>query len=207
MIKRWDRTVTSLVAALCLYPACMGGQASADSPPVDPAVKTLRVLILSGPGGHDWCATTSFLRQVLSDTGRFDVRVCESPAGLNARTLRDFDVLVDASGASASRNNPEGEIARFVDSGKGLVVTYEALVASTSTHKLDGVKGPAGEGAGKVVRECWPAVAAGRRAPGRPFPGGENRPARTRDQAGHADPVPDSRRASWRHGRSTLGPR
>ena len=107
-----------------------------------PADKTLRVLILSGPGGEDWLAKTSFLRQILTDTGRFDVRVCETPAGLTARTLLDFDVLVDLSGGSAIRHDPEGEIARFVATGKGLVITHSAL---------------AGQDSATTPQGCWPA--------------------------------------------------
>ena len=45
----------------------------------------LRVLLLSGRNNHDWRTTTPFLRQLLVDTGRFDVRVVEEPAGLTAR--------------------------------------------------------------------------------------------------------------------------
>ena len=45
----------------------------------------LRVLLLSGRNNHDWRTTTPFLRQLLVDTGRFDVRVVEEPAGLDRR--------------------------------------------------------------------------------------------------------------------------
>ena len=41
----------------------------------------VRVLILSGRNNHDWRTTTPFLRKLLTDSGRFDVRVCEEPAG------------------------------------------------------------------------------------------------------------------------------
>ena len=139
MFTPQGRTVAACGAAICLLAAGLVGKASAASVASYPADKTLRVLILSGPGGHDWRATTSFLRQILTDTGRFDVRVCEGPAGPKAQTLANFDVLVDASGGSASRNDPEGEIARFVESGKGLVITYGALAEEkpgTTAHGL-----------------------------------------------------------------------
>ena len=155
------RAVAARGAALCLFAAGLFGQASAADLASQPADKILRVLILSGSGGHDWQATTSFLRQVLTDTGRFDVRVCETSAGLSARTLADFDVLVDLSGASAARNDPEGEIARFVESGKGLVVAHGALTASMSAANLDDKKEPAGEDAGKTAERCWPAFSPG----------------------------------------------
>ena len=55
----------------------------------------LSALILSGDGSHDWRTTTGFLRKLLTDSGRFEVRVNESLAGLTARTLAGFDVVVD----------------------------------------------------------------------------------------------------------------
>ena len=55
----------------------------------------MRVLILTGEGEHAWRETTPVLRRILADTGRFDVKVCESANGLNAQTLAGFDVLVD----------------------------------------------------------------------------------------------------------------
>ncbi len=161
MITQSNRAVVARIAALYLFAACLCGRAAADGLSAEPAAKTLRVLILSGPGGQDWQASTAFLRQVLTGTGRFDVRVCETPAGLRARTLQDFDVLVDVSGGSATRNDPEGEIARFVESGKGLVVAHGALAASTATHNLDAKKEPAGENPGKTVQRCWPAFSPG----------------------------------------------
>ena len=42
----------------------------------------IRVLILSGRNNHDWRTTTPFLRKILVDSGRFDVRVEEEPAGI-----------------------------------------------------------------------------------------------------------------------------
>jgi type 1 glutamine amidotransferase len=114
-------------AILRLFAAYLVGQSSAASLASQPADKTLQALILSGPVDHDWLATTSFVRQILADTGRFNVRVCEAPNALQARRLAEFDVLVDLAGRSASTNDPEGEIARFVESGKGLVVTHGAL--------------------------------------------------------------------------------
>ena len=54
----------------------------------------LRVLLLSGRNNHDWRTTTPLLRQLLVDTGRFDVRVVEKPDGLTGRTLAVYDLVV-----------------------------------------------------------------------------------------------------------------
>jgi uncharacterized protein len=54
----------------------------------------VRVLILTGRNNHAWRETTPFLRQVLTSTGRFDVRVMEEPGELNAGTLRPYDLHI-----------------------------------------------------------------------------------------------------------------
>src|SRR5712675_1776386 len=74
----------------------------------------LRILILSGGEGRDWRSSTSFLRQLLVETARCDVRVCESAAGITAETLAAFDVVVDDySGARLGRATEEA-LAAFV---------------------------------------------------------------------------------------------
>src|ERR1700680_4766517 len=95
MFSRIERAVPAGCMAVCLLAGSLFGQAPANGTLPRPAAGPLRVLIISGQGDHDWRATTPFLRRILVDTGRFDVRVCESPAGLTDRTLADFDVLVD----------------------------------------------------------------------------------------------------------------
>src|SRR5258706_14790445 len=105
----------------------------------------LRVLILAGAGTHDWQATTAFLRQLLTDSGRFDVRVNETPAGVTASALASFDVVVsDCSGASLTAET-ERALDAFVSSGKGLVVTRGELAgepaSSTWTQLIKAAEG------------------------------------------------------------------
>ncbi len=90
----------------------------------------LRALILSGEGSHDWRTTTPFLRQLLLDSGRFDVRVSESPAGLTAKTLAGFDVVMDDYSGPRLGTETEKALEAFVAAGKGLVVTHGGLSAS-----------------------------------------------------------------------------
>jgi type 1 glutamine amidotransferase len=111
-------------------------------------------LILSGQGDHDWRATTPFLRKMLTDTGRFDVRVCEIPDGVTDRTLAGFDVLVDHSGASALESDTEKVIAGFVESGKGLVITHGALGSSIGVHRPDGDRPESA----RTVPGYWPVL-------------------------------------------------
>lgn len=85
-----------------------------------------RALILSGRNNHDWRMTTPVLRRVLVDSGRFDVRVNEEPAGITADTLAAYDVVVlDYNGPRWGRVS-EMALADFVRSGKGLVVVHGA---------------------------------------------------------------------------------
>ena len=107
----------------------LAGRLLAQAPANEPAVQTglIRVLILSGQNDHDWRQTTPFLRQALANTGRFDVRVCESPAGLTPETLAAFDVLVDDYAGPRWGNSTEQAVQSFVKSGKGLVAVHAAL--------------------------------------------------------------------------------
>lgn len=88
----------------------------------------LHALILSGGGAHDWQTTTAFLRQQMTASGRFDVRVCESPAGITAETLAPFDVIVDDYQGPRLGSATEAALEAFINSGKGLVLTRNALL-------------------------------------------------------------------------------
>jgi type 1 glutamine amidotransferase len=151
MVAGMERAVT----AVYLLAASLSGSAGPTETPARPGNPALRVLILSGCGDHKWRATTPFLRHLLTDTGRFHVWVCESPAGLATRTLTDFDVLVDDGGGAGADSETEKTIAAFVASGKGLVVTHGALSSCTGRNRLDGSKHPAPTAPG-----YWPALAS-----------------------------------------------
>ena len=105
--------------------------AIAESPNSGTPVAASRVLILTGGSGHHWRGTSAILRRILEASGRFDVRICESYAGLTARTLADFDVVVDHHAGPPLDGDTERAIAEFVKSGKGLVVTHGAIAASS----------------------------------------------------------------------------
>jgi type 1 glutamine amidotransferase len=125
MSSRIDRGVLACgIAASFLLECVEGGHAAAGSP--------LRVLILSGEGSAGGGATTPALQGLLAGTGRFDVRVCESPVGLSAGTLERFDLLVDNGAGLTSGGDTEKAVAGFVASGKGLVVARGALGGSAA---------------------------------------------------------------------------
>jgi type 1 glutamine amidotransferase len=127
MFTRIDRAIAERVATLWLLVVIVPGPALAGGADERPKSDALRVLILSGKGDHDWRASTRFLREILTEAGRFDVRVCEVPGVLDIKTLESFDVIVDDAGASAPGSDSGGVIARLVASGKGLVVTHGAI--------------------------------------------------------------------------------
>src|SRR6266568_3784364 len=167
--RRYSRTVKSAIqssrnclagATLLLLLAVNSlAQPAKNAPSASPAM--LRALILSGEGSHDWRTTTPFLRQLLLDSGRFDVRVNESPAGLTAKTLTGFDVVVDDYCGPRLGNEAEKALEAFVGSGKGLVVTHGGLALP---ERLPGEK--VWPGFAKLTRVSWPAnSAAGAEAP------------------------------------------
>ena len=90
------------------------------------AAEPIRALIFSGRNNHEWRVTTPVIREILQQTGRFDVRVSEEPAGTSARTLAEYDVLIlDYNGVRWGEAAEQG-VEQFVRSGKGLVAVHAA---------------------------------------------------------------------------------
>lgn len=84
----------------------------------------IRTLILSGQNNHNWRVTTPYLRELLTGSGRFDVRVDEEPSALNPAALANYDlIMVDYQGPRWG-TTAEHAVAEFVRSGKGLVVVH-----------------------------------------------------------------------------------
>ncbi|MBI3682957.1 MAG: ThuA domain-containing protein [Acidobacteria bacterium] len=108
----------------------------------------LGALIISGRNNHDWRETTPFLRQALDATGRFDVRVTEEAAGLNASALGACQVLVLNYNGKRWGATAENAVEQFVRSGKGMVVVHGASYAFGEmevlgdNHKRTGVFEP-----------------------------------------------------------------
>lgn len=111
----------------------------------------VRVLILSGRNNHDWRSTTPFLRKILVDSGRFDVRVEEEPVGITAATLAAYDVLVlDYQGPRWGKVT-EDAVTDFVRQGKGLVAVHGANYAFTGLEVLADHHVPSG-----LKQPPWP---------------------------------------------------
>ena len=91
-----------------------------------PDPNKIKVLIFSGWNNHEWRQTTPYLKGILLDSGRFDVRVQEWPAGATARTLEPFDTIVLDYCGPRWGEAAEAAVENFVRSGKGLVVVHAA---------------------------------------------------------------------------------
>jgi type 1 glutamine amidotransferase len=100
-----------------------------NSPGSSAGPQRFSALILFGGGTGDGRATSDFLRDLLLDSGRFDVRVNEAPEGITAKSLAAFDVVVDAYAGPNLGKPAEKALQKFVHNGKGLVLTHVALAA------------------------------------------------------------------------------
>ncbi len=144
------RLLTFSAACAVLLAAFTAAFAENGAPPAVP----LRVLILSGAGKHDWQTTTPFLRRLLTESERFDVRVTEAPAGFTAETLSPYDVVVDDYCGPRWGKISEDALQEFVRAGKGLVVTHGALPSFAAKEAL-------WPGFAEMTHLTWPPENAG----------------------------------------------
>lgn len=111
----------------------------------------LRVLILSGRNNHEWRTSTPFLRKILTDTGRFDVRVDEEPSGITADSLSPYHLVVLDYQGPRWGGQAEEALAGFVRQGKGLVVFHGASYAFSGLEVLGDQHASTG-----IHEEPWP---------------------------------------------------
>jgi type 1 glutamine amidotransferase len=101
------------------------------SPPPDP--NKIQVLILTGQHVHPWKETTPLLKQILEDTGKFEVRINEEPRGMGPETLANYDLVVinyyNRGAKERWGERAESALQSFVASGKGLIIYHLALGA------------------------------------------------------------------------------
>ena len=111
----------------------------------------IRVLIFSGRNNHDWRASTPYLARILGAAGRFDVRVCEEPAGTTPETLAPYDALVVDYCGPRWGEVTEKAVESFIKSGKGMVVVHGASYGFSGLEVL----GDRHVGTG-IKEEPWP---------------------------------------------------
>jgi type 1 glutamine amidotransferase len=106
--------------------------------------KEIKVLIITGDHGHDWKATTPFIRDFLSKAG-MKVDVTETPhKDLTADNLAKYDVLLlnykdTRKGGPDTRWSEENKQAfgDAVKGGKGLLVYHHASSAFVDRSEFD----------------------------------------------------------------------
>lgn len=138
------RTPWSLVCWIVALFAMVGVMmmpAGAQSPAAAPSPTSLSALILTGHGTHDWKSSEDHLRTLLTGSGRFTVKVTETPVGLSAETLTPFDlVIADCLGADLGAVTIQA-LASRIASGKGIAITHHGLTSLASSSELQRVLG------------------------------------------------------------------
>jgi uncharacterized protein len=109
----------------------LAGISAAAQPPQD---RKINVLIITGQDKHPWREASPYLKDLLNQTGRFDVRVTEEFRGATAETLQPYDVAVlvysDEKLGIPEWSAPTKEaLLGFVRSGGGLVVYHHSAAS------------------------------------------------------------------------------
>ena len=115
---------------LILLAACASAMAQSSGT----APSRLQVLIITGQDKHPWREASPYLKSLLEETGRFEVRTTEEFKGAGAETLRPYDVAVlvysdeklDVPDWSSATKEA---LLEFVRSGKGLVVYHHSAAS------------------------------------------------------------------------------
>ena len=133
------RCILSLLAAL--LGTLIASSAATPAPESPPKI---RVLLITGDDvspGHDWLSCAVATREVLLESGDFEVSVIGSPAILEkAAHLEDIDVIYFSmfnARTPTISDDAKQSLLDFVKSGKGLVVTH---LASASFPEWDEFK-------------------------------------------------------------------
>lgn len=98
--------------------------------------KPIKTLIFSGHNNHEWRLTTPFLKETLANSGRFDVRVIEEPAGITERTLAGYELIVLDFNGPRWGAATEAAVDSFVRSGGGIVGIHGAGYAFAGLQVL-----------------------------------------------------------------------
>ena len=122
MNRRIRHSIVITALAFCGFSA----DATIPANAADLPDKPLRALILAGQDAPGAEGTTSDLKRILAESGRFDVRICESTDGLSVSTFNPFDLVVVAT-SLAKKHETTKAIAAYVAAGKGVLVAQSAL--------------------------------------------------------------------------------
>src|ERR1700742_2651821 len=96
--------------------------------------RKIQVLIITGQDKHPWREASPYLKDLLNQTGKFEVRVTEEFRGATTETLAPYDVAVLVY-SDEKMNIPEwsdttkNALLAFVRGGKGLVVYHHSAAS------------------------------------------------------------------------------
>lgn len=157
--------VMALVAMVAVV-FCMGANPAAKPAPI-------KVLLITGDdvSAHPWREISETTREILVDSGKFDVKVSEDPLILESETaLKDYDVIVFTIFAQKLGDLPgqaQENLLNYVKGGKGFFVQHLATASFPKWEefgKLCGRKwvmgtsghGPRSDFTSKIVDEEHP---------------------------------------------------
>jgi type 1 glutamine amidotransferase len=129
-----------------LLPVLIMAAVIALSAQTPPASNKIQVLIITGQDKHPWRETTPYLREILTQTGRFEVRVTEEFRHGNLESLAPYDVAVlnysdeKLDVPSWSPTAKEALLA-FVRSGKGVVVYHHSAASFQDWEEFEKLGG------------------------------------------------------------------
>ena len=94
----------------------------------------IQALIITGQDKHPWREASPYLKDLLSQSGRFEVRVTEELRGATAETLQPYDVAIlvysdEKLGIPEWSDTTKNALLDFVRSGKGLVVYHHSAAS------------------------------------------------------------------------------
>jgi type 1 glutamine amidotransferase len=94
----------------------------------------IQVLIITGQDAHPWREASPFLRDILTETGKFEVRVTEEFRGSSLETLIPYDVAVlvysdEKLDIQKWSQSTRDALTTYVSSGKGLVVYHHSAAS------------------------------------------------------------------------------
>lgn len=111
-----------------------------------PPPHKIQVLIITGQDKHPWRETTPYLREILTQTGKFEVRVTEEFRWASAETLSPYDVAVlnySDEKLEMPSWSPETRkaVLAFVRSGKGLVIYHHSAASFQDWDEFEKLAG------------------------------------------------------------------
>lgn len=99
-----------------------------------PESRKIQVLVITGQDKYPWREASPYLKDLLNQAGKFEVRVTEEFRGATAETLQPYDVAVlvysnEKLNISEWSATTKEALLDFVRSGKGIVVYHHSAAS------------------------------------------------------------------------------